>query len=64
MRLQFLNAMPYILQSTSMCCRIQVINMLDVKVEKRGHLSSSNLLTYVQLSCTGMQAPLQQLRCR
>jgi len=59
MSLQFLNAMPYILQSTAMCCRYLVIDMLDVKVEKRGHLSSSNLLTYVQLSCTGTQEPLQ-----
>ena len=46
-----------------MCCRVLVIDMLDVKVEKRGHLSS-NLLTYVQLSCTGTQEPLQQPQCR
>jgi hypothetical protein len=45
MHLQFLNAMRYIFQSASMCCRILVIDMLDIKVEKRGYLFSSNLLT-------------------
>ena len=64
MRLQFLKAMSCIFQSPSMCCRILVTDTPDIRVEKRGHLFSSNLLTYVQLSCTGTQQPLQQLQCR
>jgi hypothetical protein len=34
MRLQFFNTVPYIFQSTSMCCRILVIDMLEVKSDK------------------------------
>ena len=43
---------------------ILMIDILDMKVEKRGHLFSSNPLTYVQLSCTGTQEPSQQLQYR